>query len=431
MNTSQSFWSRWLLPIGVLGFVGSWGWTVTHRHDPLAQAQAAALSARPAITGYKPHQHAWGQNMVLHAHTTRLALDSAPTTPSVGQPATWTLRVLDRQTNAPLSAFEVQHQKLMHLIVVSDDLTWFRHAHPVFRPDGTFTISETLPRAGGYHVFADYVPQGRDNEVGQDEVRAVALNTEDSQASGKPTLTSRPVLAPTRAHLVPDVAVGECWCCAPIKRVQATAEDAPVRDVSFDTYGKVETSGRKDIYEVALAQLPPVIHAGEDALLRFQVRNSDSKPLTDLQPYLGAMGHAVTISEDARTYLHIHPISGDQSEMMRSAALGEMSPQEKKLHAEHLKHLTGLGKKAQMEGPAVEFHTQFPGAGRYKVWGQFRHNGRIITAPFVVYVEPALKGAKRVAAPSPAGKRKQTPASGSPSSATSVASLPLAARATG
>jgi hypothetical protein len=32
------------------------------------------------------------------------------------------------------------------------------------------------------------------------------------------------------------------------------------------------------------------------------------------------------------------------------------------------------------------FHTNFPTAGMYKVWGQFRHNNKIITAPFVLNV---------------------------------------------
>jgi hypothetical protein len=34
----------------------------------------------------------------------------------------------------------------------------------------------------------------------------------------------------------------------------------------------------------------------------------------------------------------------------------------------------------------VMFHTQFPSAGVYKVWGQFQVDGKVITAPFVVQV---------------------------------------------
>ncbi len=39
-------------------------------------------------------------------------------------------------------------------------------------------------------------------------------------------------------------------------------------------------------------------------------------------------------------------------------------------------------------GPDVMFHTNFPKPGLYKVWGQFQHKGKIITANYVVNVTP-------------------------------------------
>jgi hypothetical protein len=37
-------------------------------------------------------------------------------------------------------------------------------------------------------------------------------------------------------------------------------------------------------------------------------------------------------------------------------------------------------------GPDVVFRVNFPKDGLYKVWGEFMHKGKIITAPFVVEV---------------------------------------------
>ncbi|MBN9623305.1 MAG: hypothetical protein J0H06_10165, partial [Actinobacteria bacterium] len=50
----------------------------------------------------------------------RLELDA--TTPAAGQPETWTLRVLDEEAK-PVTSFERDQTKLMHLIVVRDDFT--------------------------------------------------------------------------------------------------------------------------------------------------------------------------------------------------------------------------------------------------------------------------------------------------------------------
>jgi hypothetical protein len=37
-------------------------------------------------------------------------------------------------------------------------------------------------------------------------------------------------------------------------------------------------------------------------------------------------------------------------------------------------------------GPKVTFMTIFPEKGIYKIWGQFQHDGKVFTVPFVVKV---------------------------------------------
>jgi hypothetical protein len=83
----------------------------------------------------------------------------------------------------------------------------------------------------------------------------------------------------------------------------------------------------------------------------------NGQPLTDVEPYLAAMGHCVIVSEDGQTYLHSHP---EQLLTPSSDARG---------------------------GPDVAFHTRFPRPGRYKVWGQFQRGGKVLVADFVVNVE--------------------------------------------
>jgi hypothetical protein len=63
---------------------------------------------------------------------------------------------------APVTAFDVEHDKPMHLIVVRRDTTAFQHVHPEMAPDGTWSVPLTLPAAGTYRVFADFAPTGGD-----------------------------------------------------------------------------------------------------------------------------------------------------------------------------------------------------------------------------------------------------------------------------
>ncbi len=105
-------------------------------------------------------------------------------------------------------------------------------------------------------------------------------------------------------------------------------------------------------YRVALSSSPEALLAGEEAALACSI-SLNGKPVTDLSPYLGAAGHCVILSQDTNTYLHSHPLE------------------------------PGL----PVTGPDVTFHTQFKHPGLYKVWTQFNHHGRILTADFVLRVQ--------------------------------------------
>lgn len=63
-------------------------------------------------------------------------------------------------TGRPLTAYQEEHTKELHLIIASRDLTHYQHLHPVRAADGTWSAPLTLPRAGVYRVFADFTPDG-------------------------------------------------------------------------------------------------------------------------------------------------------------------------------------------------------------------------------------------------------------------------------
>lgn len=71
-----------------------------------------------------------------------------------------TFRIADPKTDKPVTHFLEVHEKLFHLFVVSKDLRYFAHDHPVLQPDGSFTYASKLPGGGQYRVLCDFYPEG-------------------------------------------------------------------------------------------------------------------------------------------------------------------------------------------------------------------------------------------------------------------------------
>ncbi|MFN3430911.1 MAG: phosphoenolpyruvate carboxykinase domain-containing protein, partial [Candidatus Sericytochromatia bacterium] len=135
--------------------------------DPLAIQRAATLALAPFIG--------------------RLSVDDVPDgTMRAGQSAHWRFRFLDGPGRAPLTRFSIHHDKPMHLVVVSRDLSHFAHLHPALVADGSFEIrvnarttdpdnadaATAVPRPGTYFLFSEVAPVGRSATVTRFTVRA-------------------------------------------------------------------------------------------------------------------------------------------------------------------------------------------------------------------------------------------------------------------
>lgn len=237
-----------------------------------------------------------------------LELTTNPTAVKAGVPVTLTFSVRHPGTNALITGYEVVHEKRYHLFVVSRDMEFFQHIHPQQLPDGRWTIQTTLPRPGDYRILSDFLPTG-----GSPQFIGRTLETVDFTGD----------LESQTPHLTPDV--------------DATKTVGPV---------------------TAHLELEPApLVEGQFAHLAFTLSDATTgRPVTDLQPYLGAFGHALILSEDMRDYVHSHPFE-DIDSVSR-----------------------GLG------GPTVIFEGYMPKAGRYRAWSQFQRNNEVLTIPFTVNV---------------------------------------------
>ncbi|GAT70997.1 heavy metal-associated domain-containing secreted protein [Planomonospora sphaerica] len=148
----------------------------------------------------------------------------------------------------PLTRYQTQHGKKLHLIVVSRDLGDFQHLHPHEAADGTWSVKLTLPRAGVYRAFADFAPEGG---------HGLTLGA-DLHAAGDYTPKALPEVS---------------------------------RTATVDGY-TVQLDG-------------DLVPGGSSALTLTVSRNG--APVNDLQPYLGAYGHLVALRAGDLAYLHVHP----------------------------------------------------------------------------------------------------------------------------
>ena len=235
--------------------------------------------------------------------------------------------------------FKVARDKLIHVIAVSKDLSYFHLFHPDHKGNGHFIIEQTLPRAGDYKIFADYTPLNGQREVARRDFTVLNDATQNA-----------PTNKPINTKFVADKFVGGF--------ASQRVVSAPIG----------ETSTRSgETYNVKLAASKLV--AGRNSTLKFSVADAANKPLRDLQPYLGAIGNAVVLSVDLQIFVRV-AAEGNGATVLDSVA---------NLPNESLDD-------PRRGGPDVVFGAIFPTPGLYKIWAQFRHNNRIVTAPFVVNV---------------------------------------------
>jgi Cu+-exporting ATPase len=245
-----------------------------------------------------------------HGHTTGNGLGSEASIKAEDVKAVWTIgdghqphanedtmvRIAFQKEGKPIQQFDVNHEEKLHLIIVSKDLSFFNHIHPTYKGNGVFEITTQFPAGGDYKLIADFVPTG-------------------GSAMSKMNWTHVEGEAAKQQPIQPETNLTK-------------VVDGKQVTLSFDN-----------------------LAANQDLNLTFTIKDEKTNaPITNLQPFLGAVGHVVILSEDTEQYLHVHPT------------------------------------EERAAGPEAKFMTRFPKSGVYKIWGQFKHNDKVFTVPFVVNV---------------------------------------------
>ena len=219
--------------------------------------------------------------------------------------------------------FIPDHGHLMHLFVVrmpAMDRMW--HLHPDLQNDGAFGLALPDMPAGNYKLFADVVhangfAETLVTDVVLPEVHGRALEGDDADGAAPPV----------------------------------TSREASLTSPMREGYKMVWVNGNASLKAKTATQFV------------FRVEDAAGNPASDMQLYMGMVGHAEFINSDATVFAHVHP---DGSVPMAALMLTKMPMQ----------HQHG-------EIPAVvSFPYGFPKPGHYRIFVQMQRNGHPETGVF-------------------------------------------------
>lgn len=195
------------------------------------------------------------QDPVSYQFSVNLQYDTV--SPEAGKPTKLTLSVTEK-SGISVREYDLVHDKLMHLIIVGEDLSYFAHIHPKLEDSSeNFIIFHTFPESGRYKMWVDFKPKGRNQ----------TLVTFMVDVKGLP------------AH-------------NPIK----LAHDGGYVNESSDNN-----------YQISLKLSEEKLVTNKDVNIVFSISDVAGNPVMDLEPLMGAGGHSVIISSDIQEFLHVHP----------------------------------------------------------------------------------------------------------------------------
>lgn len=216
-----------------------------------AETKTDATMSEATATHHHHHEHA------VPGHGPSVTLDTLPSDLQARVPATLQFTIVD-ENGKPPGNFSLSHERILHTVIIGEDLEVFGHIHPEdFGPvtnemiaAGRFTVQHTFPKAGEYLVAVDYA-------VGDDHFSQQFMLF----VSGEPSM------------------------------------DDPKQDFSRN---RVLGDYRVDLFT---APDPPA--AGKEASLTFRIMRGET-PVTDLELYLAAPMHLAIVHAELDRFIHAH-----------------------------------------------------------------------------------------------------------------------------
>lgn len=162
-------------------------------------------------------------------------------------------KITGLSSEKPITDLEIVHEKIMHIVLVRDDLKYFDHVHPQAPAPGVFEIAYKFLAPGKYRIWADFT-------IGR------------------------------MGHLV---------------------------DFDFEIKGaktEGEIDNLKGI-KVKMETIPE-IKINKESVLKFTVQDSENKPVNIDQRFLAATAHLIDIDQSLEEFGHNHDENFDQDNII-------------------------------------------------------------------------------------------------------------------
>lgn len=221
---------------------------------------------------------------------------------------------------------EINHERIVHVLTVREDLEEFKHIHPENFGKATeeniknseFGIKNTFAEAAKYIIVFEFQSEGR---VLSKQVE-LEVGSKKKEFEVDRDLTSTKSFGNYGIEMIPLESVDEYLMYGGIVQKQSSIKS------------KVRTGF---VFRVI----------------------KDGNFVADLEPYLGSKAHFSVWREDLTNFMHLHAYE---------------SGHEDNIHGE------------KKFGPSLPLVVNFPEAGYYKIFVEFQHEGKAVAGNFMVEV---------------------------------------------
>ncbi len=231
------------------------------------------------------------------------------------------------------------HDHLMHLYAIREPgLDVVYHLHPESIGTAQFRLQLPQMPAGHYKLYADVV-----------------------HANGFPET------------MVSNVAIPSGLPSRPLEGDDATGTAPAWSDGSQSTRFTLP-----DGYVMEWLRPAGVLHAKIGMPFRFRLLDESGRPASDMELYMGMPGHAAFIKTDGSTFAHVHT---NGSVPMASYMMAQSQLQPAQINTAEMS-MPGMDMGGSAIPNEVTFPYGFPSLGRYRIFVQMKHAGRIETGVF-------------------------------------------------
>ena len=166
-----------------------------------------------------------------------------------GKEAMLKFTINELQSKKPISDLDIVHDKIMHVVLVRDDLKYFEHIHPDSLGQGVFSAPFNFTASGFYRIWIDFTIEGMQ-------------------------------------HIV---------------------------DFDINVPGNVESEEKDmlDGLKVNLISSKEIA-AGKETELKFEIFDKSNKPVSITEKFLAASAHLIAIDQDLEEFNHNHDENFDK-----------------------------------------------------------------------------------------------------------------------